>query len=115
MIRSIDFCSCNLNGYSRLPARKFWHGAFEIEFIHPKPQFTRKNPIPYELLQEINLEFKIINSIMGEPKLNSCSNWERNAIAYGIQGSEILRIEHLEYQNLQNKLRYRRVLGIDFN
>jgi hypothetical protein len=54
-------------------------------------------PLPYELLQEINYESKIINSIMGEPKFNSCSNWERISIAYGRKGSEIFRIEHLEY------------------
>jgi hypothetical protein len=56
------------------------------------------NPIPYELLQEIKFEFKIIKSLVGEPKFNSCSKWERIVIAYGRQGSEILRIEHLKYQ-----------------
>jgi hypothetical protein len=86
---------------------EFWHRAFEIEFIPPKPQFTHINPIPYELLKEINFEFKIINSIMGEPKFNSCSEWERIAITYGRKGSEISRIEHVDYQSLRNKLKDR--------
>jgi hypothetical protein len=77
------------------------------------------NPIPYELLQEINYESKIINSIMGEGTLNSCSNWERAAIiyrrVYRRKVSEILKMEHLEHQSLQNKLKYSTVLRIDFN
>ena len=43
---------------------------------------------------------------MGKPKFNSCSDWDRIAMLYGRKGSEILRIEHLEYQSLQNKLKY---------
>jgi hypothetical protein len=41
------------------------------------------SPIPFEVLPEINLESKIINILLDEPKFNSCSNWERIIVYYG--------------------------------